>query len=167
MARPLAAPVAPAAAPRSGRAIAPLPDQAPVWIAWRGLRRRIARADGPERIFGEWWTREAERIAVRDYSASEDRGADVFIFRAGQGADTISGYQRGVDRLLIGDALLDDTRLLLHPGCLLGRAPHRHGSGPGHRGDWRADRNAVAGRRACMGGGQGHRRPAGRGLPTV
>ncbi|ATQ57890.1 CAP domain-containing protein [Paracoccus yeei] len=36
-------------------------------------------------------------------------GADVFIFRAGQGADTISGYQRGVDRLLIGDALLDDN----------------------------------------------------------
>ena len=25
------------------------------------------------------------------------------------GADTISGYQRGVDRLLIGDALLDDN----------------------------------------------------------
>ncbi|RDW13745.1 CAP domain-containing protein [Paracoccus thiocyanatus] len=34
-------------------------------------------------------------------------GADVFIFQHGQGVDTISGYQRGIDRLLIGDGLLD------------------------------------------------------------
>ncbi len=53
-----------------------LPDQPPVWIVWRGVRRRIARADGPERIFGEWWTREAERIAVRDYFRVEDDAGD-------------------------------------------------------------------------------------------
>lgn len=35
-------------------------------------------------------------------------GADVFVFRASHGIDTISGYQRGIDRLLIGEGLLDD-----------------------------------------------------------
>ncbi len=34
-------------------------------------------------------------------------GADMFIFQDGHGADTINGYQRGIDRLLIDDALLD------------------------------------------------------------
>lgn len=34
-------------------------------------------------------------------------GADVFIFQDGHGADTINGYQRGIDRLLIDDAMLD------------------------------------------------------------
>ncbi|MFT4013686.1 MAG: CAP domain-containing protein [Paracoccus sp. (in: a-proteobacteria)] len=34
-------------------------------------------------------------------------GADVFVFQRSHGADTITGYQRGIDRLLIDDALLD------------------------------------------------------------
>ncbi|MDF3855871.1 hemolysin type calcium-binding protein [Paracoccus pantotrophus] len=34
-------------------------------------------------------------------------GADAFIFHDGHGADTINGYQRGIDRLLIDDARLD------------------------------------------------------------
>ncbi|WP_233253436.1 CAP domain-containing protein [Paracoccus binzhouensis] len=34
-------------------------------------------------------------------------GADAFVFQDGHGADTINGYQRGIDRLLIEDALLD------------------------------------------------------------
>ncbi|UFS65080.1 CAP domain-containing protein [Paracoccus denitrificans] len=36
-------------------------------------------------------------------------GADAFIFRSGHGADTIYGYQQGLDRLLIGNGLLDDN----------------------------------------------------------
>ncbi|MFO1140764.1 MAG: DNA polymerase Y family protein, partial [Paracoccus sp. (in: a-proteobacteria)] len=72
-----------------------LPDQPPVWIAWRGVRRRIARADGPERIFGEWWTREAERIAVRDYfRVEDDAGERLWIFRAGDGEDAATGSHR-------------------------------------------------------------------------
>ena len=72
-----------------------LPDQPPVWIAWRGVRRRIARADGPERIFGEWWTRAAERIAVRDYFRVEDEaGERLWIFRAGDGEDAATGSHR-------------------------------------------------------------------------
>ena len=76
-------------------AMALLPDQPPVWIAWRGVRRRISRADGPERIFGEWWTREAERIAVRDYFRVEDEaGERLWIFRAGDGEDAATGSHR-------------------------------------------------------------------------
>ncbi|WP_163831573.1 DUF4347 domain-containing protein, partial [Proteus mirabilis] len=32
-----------------------------------GRRLRIARADGPERVHGEWWRSEAEAGLVRDY----------------------------------------------------------------------------------------------------
>lgn len=72
-----------------------LPDQPPVWIAWRGVRRRVRRADGPERIFGEWWKRDAEMIAVRDYFRIEDEaGARYWIFRAGDGEDAGTGSHR-------------------------------------------------------------------------
>ncbi|SMO97774.1 protein ImuB [Paracoccus laeviglucosivorans] len=72
-----------------------LPDQPPVWIAWRGIRRRVRRADGPERIFGEWWKRDAEMIAVRDYFRIEDEaGARYWIFRAGDGEDAGTGSHR-------------------------------------------------------------------------
>ena len=36
--------------------VALLPDHPPAAFTWRGMRRRVARADGPERIFGEWKT---------------------------------------------------------------------------------------------------------------
>jgi protein ImuB len=36
-----------------------LPDHPPVWFAWRGMRRRVRRADGPERLFAEWWKRDS------------------------------------------------------------------------------------------------------------
>ena len=35
-------------------AIALMPDRPPVSIMWRGKLRKVKRADGPERIFGEW-----------------------------------------------------------------------------------------------------------------
>jgi protein ImuB len=49
-----------------------LPDHPPIAFVWRGTRRRVRRADGPERVFGEWWKRDAEMIAVRDYFRVED-----------------------------------------------------------------------------------------------
>ncbi|QUS35569.1 Y-family DNA polymerase [Falsirhodobacter algicola] len=83
------------ARPEPIETMALLPDQPPVWIAWRGIRRRIARADGPERIFGEWWTREAERVAVRDYfRVEDDAGERLWIFRAGDGEDAATGSHR-------------------------------------------------------------------------
>jgi len=72
-----------------------LPDHPPNWIAWRGIRHRVRRADGPERIFGEWWKREAETRAVRDYFRIEDEtGRRFWIFRAGDGEDAGTGSQR-------------------------------------------------------------------------
>ncbi len=83
------------ARPEPIETMALLPDQPPVWIRWRGVRRRVKRADGPERIFGEWWAREAERVAVRDYFRIEDdAGARLWIFRAGDGEDAATGSHR-------------------------------------------------------------------------
>ncbi|MCX8999697.1 DNA polymerase Y family protein [Rhizobiaceae bacterium BDR2-2] len=69
-----------------------LPDHPPVFFVWRGVRRRVRHADGPERIFGEWWKRDGERNAVRDYFRVEDEtGERYWIFRAGDGEDTATG----------------------------------------------------------------------------
>jgi protein ImuB len=69
-----------------------LPDQPPVVVTWKGKRRKIVRADGPERIFGEWWMRPRELQAVRDYFVVEDdQGERLWIYRAGDGLDTATG----------------------------------------------------------------------------
>ena len=73
-------------------ALAPLPDQPPVAFTWRGKRFRVRRADGPERIYGEWWRRDAEAVAVRDYFQVEDEsGRRFWLFRRGDGADPATG----------------------------------------------------------------------------
>ncbi|WP_179875724.1 DNA polymerase Y family protein [Sinorhizobium sp. BJ1] len=75
--------------------IALLPDHPPVSFTWRGKRRRVKRADGPERIFGEWWRRSAEWIAVRDYFVIEDDSGERFwIFRSGDGVDVETGSHK-------------------------------------------------------------------------
>lgn len=72
-----------------------LPDNQPVWFAWRGIRRRITRADGPERIFGEWWLRAAETTSVRDCFRVEDESGERFwIFRTGDGKNPETGSHR-------------------------------------------------------------------------
>ncbi|ALV28384.1 MULTISPECIES: Y-family DNA polymerase [Hyphomicrobiales] len=72
-----------------------LPDHPPNWISWRGVRRRVRRADGPERVFGEWWKRDAELAAVRDYFRIEDDAGERFwVFRAGDGEDAATGSHR-------------------------------------------------------------------------
>lgn len=76
-------------------AIALLPDRPPVSIVWRGKRRKVKRADGPERIFGEWWLRPAEMSAVRDYFVIEDEaGERLWVYRAGDGVDGETGSHR-------------------------------------------------------------------------
>ncbi len=75
--------------------VALLPDHPPVTFVWRGVRRRVRRADGPERIFGEWWARDAEAAAVRDYFRVEDEAGERFwIYRAGDGEHAETGSQR-------------------------------------------------------------------------
>jgi protein ImuB len=75
--------------------LALLPDHAPAHFIWRGIRRRVVRADGPERIYGEWGRRDAEMTAVRDYFQVEDEaGARFWLFRAGDGENAATGSQR-------------------------------------------------------------------------
>ncbi len=80
--------------PEPVETLALLPDNPPAHFTWRGVRRRIVRADGPERIFGEWRRRDAEAWAVRDYFQVEDEaGRRFWLFRAGDGEDGRTGSQ--------------------------------------------------------------------------
>jgi protein ImuB len=81
--------------PEQIETMALLPDHPPVSFTWRGIRRRVRRADGPERVRGEWWRRDAELAAVRDYFRVEDEsGERYWIFRSGDGEDPNTGSQR-------------------------------------------------------------------------
>ena len=82
--------------PRPGRLLTPpepietialMPDHPPMAFTWRGVRRLIKRADGPERIHGEWWRRDREVAAARDYYAVEDHTGERFwLFRSWEGS---------------------------------------------------------------------------------
>ena len=41
--------------PRRSKPSRELPDHPPRLFIWRKMRHRVAKADGPERIHGEWW----------------------------------------------------------------------------------------------------------------
>lgn len=86
---------------RLDHVMAELPDQPPRRFTWRGQSHKVIRADGPERIFGEWWKRDAERHAVRDYfHVEDDSGRRYWLFRSGDGERPITGdlswYLHGV-----------------------------------------------------------------------
>jgi protein ImuB len=72
-------------------AVAELPDHPPRMFVWRNVRHRVAKADGPERIHGEWWVSESETHLVRDYYRIETfDGARYWLFRdapADEGGD--------------------------------------------------------------------------------
>lgn len=71
-------------------ATALLPDHPPAFFIWRRVRHRVIKADGPERITGEWWRGGQGDFALRDYYRVEDEtGARFWLFRdapAGQSA---------------------------------------------------------------------------------
>lgn len=72
--------------------VAELPDAPPRRFTWRGRTHILVRGDGPERIYGEWWKREGERAAVRDYFQVEDEsGARFWLFRKGDAENPASG----------------------------------------------------------------------------
>ncbi len=76
-------------------AAAELPDNPPKFFVWKKVRHTVVRADGPERIFGEWWRRDPEIPAVRDYFRVEDEAGQRFwIFRSGDGEHRDSGNYR-------------------------------------------------------------------------
>jgi protein ImuB len=81
--------------PQPVDAMALLPDQPPVAFTWRRVRHRVRRADGPERIAGEWWKRSGEMRSVRDYFRVEDEeGRRFWLFRRGDGEDAATGDLR-------------------------------------------------------------------------
>jgi protein ImuB len=75
--------------PEKIEAVAELPDHPPRLFIWRKRRHRVARADGPERILGEWWRDDQETNLVRDYYRVEtEDGSRYWVFRdapTGQG----------------------------------------------------------------------------------
>jgi protein ImuB len=81
--------------PQPVEAMALLPDHPPMAFTWRRVRHRVRRADGPERIAGEWWKRGGETRSVRDYFRVEDEdGHRYWLFRRGDGENGISGDMR-------------------------------------------------------------------------
>ena len=77
---------------RIDRVMAELPDQPPVRFSWRGEMHVVRKADGPERIHGEWWKHGKEAESVRDYFQVEDEcGARFWLFRRGDGVDPRTG----------------------------------------------------------------------------
>ena len=72
--------------------IAELPDHPPRRFTWRGQAHKVVRADGPERVSGEWWKRASEQHSVRDYFRVEDEAGQRFwLFRRGDGERGESG----------------------------------------------------------------------------
>lgn len=63
-------------------AIAQVPDAPPRLFVWHRRRYRVARADGPERILGEWWVSDEEIGQRRDYYRVEcTDGQRFWLFR--------------------------------------------------------------------------------------
>ncbi len=78
--------------PQRVKVLALLPDHAPKNFVWRDRAYRVRRADGPERIFGEWWVSAAEHAAVRDYfSVEAEDGQRFWLYREGNGEDPATG----------------------------------------------------------------------------
>ena len=72
--------------------LAELPDRPPARFTWRGTTHRVVRGDGPERVFGEWWKRPAERELCRDYfRVEDDTGRRFWLFRHGDGQRAETG----------------------------------------------------------------------------
>jgi protein ImuB len=94
-----AAPASPARGPQGPRplflldppepieAVAELPDSAPARFSWRRVTRKVARAEGPERLSPEWWLSSPAPAAAgrtRDYYRVEDEdGRRYWLFREG------------------------------------------------------------------------------------
>jgi protein ImuB len=63
-------------------ATALLPDHPPAFFVWRRVRHRVVKADGPERITGEWWRADDEVSSLRDYYRVEsEQGGRFWLFR--------------------------------------------------------------------------------------
>ena len=74
--------------PQPVEALALLPDHPPQRFRWRRLQHRVVRAEGPERLTGEWWQDAAPSEAwptteSRDYFRVEDaNGHRYWLYRS-------------------------------------------------------------------------------------
>lgn len=70
-------------APEPAKVIAAVPDGPPMSLTWRRVTRRVAKAQGPERVAPEWW-RLAGGERPRDYYVVEDeQGRRYWLYREG------------------------------------------------------------------------------------
>ncbi len=70
--------------PEPVQAVALMPDDPPILFRWRRLPHRVRRADGPERLCGEWWFGGREAGVLRDYYRVEDEaGRRFWLYRDG------------------------------------------------------------------------------------
>lgn len=73
--------------PEPVQTMAELPDGLPAQFVWRRVARKVARAEGPERLSAEWWrpaARPERAPRTRDYYRVEDQdGRRYWLFREG------------------------------------------------------------------------------------
>jgi protein ImuB len=70
--------------PEAIETVALTPDGPPILFHWRHLLHRIRRAEGPERLCGEWWRGSKEANVLRDYYRVEDEeGRRFWLYRDG------------------------------------------------------------------------------------
>lgn len=73
--------------PQPVETLAEVPDGYPLKFRWRRVLHEVTRAEGPERISGEWWRAPDQR--TRDYYRVEDRdGRRFWLFRQGLYGET-------------------------------------------------------------------------------
>jgi protein ImuB len=100
VAHPLAAerPLRLFARPEPVEAMAEVPDGPPQRFRWRRALHGVARAEGPERIAGEWWI-DGFDVPPRDYYRVEDNGGRRYwLYREGlyDGASMPRWYVHGL-----------------------------------------------------------------------
>jgi protein ImuB len=74
------------------------PDRAPITFRWRQTEHLVARAEGPERIGGEWWRRDTRGARdARDYYRVEDSAGQRFwLFREGHAVGRQAWFVHGL-----------------------------------------------------------------------
>ena len=73
--------------PQPVETMAEVPDGSPLRFRWRRVLHEVTRAEGPERISGEWWRAPGQR--TRDYYRVEDQdGRRFWLFRQGLYGET-------------------------------------------------------------------------------
>ncbi len=73
------------ASPEPVKTLAEVPDGPPIRFEWRRRWRRVARAEGPERIAPEWWRKyDKTNRQTRDYyRVEDDDGRRFWLYRDG------------------------------------------------------------------------------------